>query len=425
MCVNRDGCMKARKIFKCKLAALLSVAMLLFAGAGLAQTPPQNPQAHATSPKATQSSEAAFNALKTRADAARDAEKLDDAAKLYRKALAINPGWPEGWWSLGTIDYDSARYAESMEDFRRLLKLAPNDGTTHLMLGLSEFELGAYDDARKHLALAWKLGIQDAKEMEPVLLYHQVLLELQAKQFEGALDTTAHMIRMGMSNDEVIVATGMAMLRRPLDQLPPKTSHDYEVVQRVGLAESLKYTETYQRAQELYLQVLKDEPDFPHIHYAYGHFLMEINQPDESINQFKEELKRDPKNYNAMLKISSLYYHNDSVTGIPYAEEAVKMVPTFPMAHFLLGALSLEAGDVDRAIKELEIARKMLPKEPQFAFVLANAYAKAHRKEDSLRERQAFVALKDAEKQDDSQTQNNENNQGLHLDTEPASKEVH
>ncbi len=409
---------------RCFATSLLAVAILI-AGVALAQTPPKKTQTPATSPKPAQLSDAAFNALKTRADAARDAEKLDEAAKLYRKALAMRPTWAEGWWSLGTIDYDSARYAESMEDFRRLLKLTPNDGTTHLMLGLSEYEMGSYAEASKNLAAAWKLGIQDAKEMEPVLLYHQVLLQLQAKQFEGALDTLAHMLRMGMHNDEILEATGMAMLRRPLDQLPPKASHDYDVVRRIGFAESLKFSDTHQRAQESYLQVLKDEPEFPHIHYAYAHFLMEINQPDAAIIELQEELKRDPKNYFAMLKIASLYYHNDSAAGIPYAEEAVKLAPNFPLAHFLLGSLSLEADNVDRAIKELEIARRMLPKEPQFAFVLANAYSKAHRKEDSLREKQAFIALKDAEKQDDSQSQNNEKNLGLHLDAEPGSKDGH
>lgn len=355
-------------------------------------------QSHSQGPAAT------FDSLSKRADAARDADNLDLAAKLYHKALVLKPDWKEGWWSLGTIYYDSKRYAEGMVAFERLIKLAPTDGTTNLMLGLCEYEMGEYGNSRKHLDAAWKLGIQDAPDLEPQLLYHQVLLKLRARQFEGALDTLGHMLRMFMRSDDVIVATGMAVLRMTPDELPPAGSPAYEIVKRVGFAEAMNYSDTHQRARELYEQVVRDAPDFPNIHYAYGRFLMNIDQSQAAEEEFKAALKRDPKNYNAMLKLALLDYHKDSAAGIPYAEEVLKIAPNYPVAHYLLGILSLDAGDVDRAVKELEIARKLMPGEPQVAYSLANAYVKAHRNQDAMRERQAFVKLKAAQKEDDSQT---------------------
>lgn len=345
-----------------------------------------------------------FAALSARADGARDADHLEEAAKLYRRALKLKPDWKEGWWSLGTIDYDSARYAEAMVDFDRLLKLAPTDGTTNLMLGLSEYETGLYESSDRHLAAAWKLGIQDAQELEPELLYHRVLIKLRARQFEGAYEILAHMLRMGMRTEKVMVATGMAVLRMSPVELPPAGSPGYEMVRRVGIAESARYTDTYERARELYQELIRSAPDFPNLHYAYGRFLMDINAPDAAATEFEAELKLEPKNYNAMLKLALLDYHQDSAAGIPYVEAALKIVPNDPLAHYLLGILSLDVGNVDRAIHELELARKMVPKEPQFAYSLANAYVKAHRNQDALRERQAFVALKAAQKADDSQS---------------------
>ncbi len=354
-------------------------------------------QAHPPSP-------ASFAALAQRADAARDADHLDAAAKFYRQALKLNPGWKEGWWSLGTIDYDNARYAGAMVDFDRLIKLAPTDGTTNLMLGLCEYEMGLYESSDKHLAAAWKLGIQDAAELEPELLYHRVLIKLRARQFEGAYEILAHMVRMGMREQKVMVAMGMAVLRMGPGDLPPVGSPGYAVVERVGRAESARFSDTYDKARQLYKEAVDSTPDFPRIHYAYGRFLMEINDPDAAASEFEAELKLQPKDYNAMLKLAFLDYHKDSAAGIPYAEAALKIVPNDPLAHYLLGILSLDVGNVDRAMKELEIARKLAPREPQFAFALGNAYAKANRREDSLREKQAFVALKAAQKEDDSQS---------------------
>ncbi len=52
------------------------------------------------------------NTLESRAEAARAAGRLDEAAELYRQALAARPRWAEGLWALGTIAYEQDRFAE-------------------------------------------------------------------------------------------------------------------------------------------------------------------------------------------------------------------------------------------------------------------------------------------------------------------------
>ena len=36
--------------------------------------------------------------------------QLDEAIPFYEKALKLNPKWQEGWWSLGTSNYELDRY---------------------------------------------------------------------------------------------------------------------------------------------------------------------------------------------------------------------------------------------------------------------------------------------------------------------------
>ena len=62
-----------------------------------------------------------FDQLSAKADAARDANQLDQAIPIYRKALALRPSWKEGWWSLGTILYDQNSYAPAARAFTKLV----------------------------------------------------------------------------------------------------------------------------------------------------------------------------------------------------------------------------------------------------------------------------------------------------------------
>jgi tetratricopeptide (TPR) repeat protein len=62
-----------------------------------------------------------FAALSTQANAARDNNQLDQAATLYKRALALRPQWTEGWWSLGAIQYDRNQYADAARAFQALV----------------------------------------------------------------------------------------------------------------------------------------------------------------------------------------------------------------------------------------------------------------------------------------------------------------
>src|SRR5688572_16277707 len=61
----------------------------------------------------SQAGASGFTTLSARADAAREAGRLDEAVALYRKALALRPAWKEGWWSLGTILYEQDAHKDA------------------------------------------------------------------------------------------------------------------------------------------------------------------------------------------------------------------------------------------------------------------------------------------------------------------------
>jgi predicted Zn-dependent protease len=346
------------------------------------------PAAHAQT-----GSPSGFASIAGQANAARDANRLPEAAALYRKALALRPSWAEGWWSLGTVLYDQNAYADAARAFRRLLSYDPKNGTAHLMLALCEYQLNLDDSALKHLDAAAQFGIQKDEQLKHVLEYHKAMLLLRKGKYESAIETLYLLVYDGVHSDDVDLALGMAVLLMRPAKLPPETSPERQVVLRLGQAESLSLVKNYEEARQRYSALVKEFPDFPNIHYAYGRFLLAAQDTDAAVRQFQEELQKNPTQVRALLQIAAVHYRVDSAAGVPYGEKAVKLAPAYPFGRYLLGLLYLDSGEVARAIPELEAAARLVPQEAQFQFALGTAYAKVGRKADAARARAAFRRL--------------------------------
>jgi predicted Zn-dependent protease len=334
-----------------------------------------------------------FATLSAKADAARDAGRLDDAASLYRQALAVDPTWQDGWWSLGTILYDQDSYPLAARAFRRLLAYDPKNGTAHLMLALCEYQLDRNDSALQHLATAKRLGVKSDQQLVHVLHYHEAMLLLRKGRYEDALAALKALVEDGVESDELDVALGLGVLLiRPKDT-PAEGVPERQIVLRAGRAERHRLAQQWDAARAAYGDLVKEFPAFPNIHYAFGRFLLAVEDTDAAIQQFKEEIENNSRHVRARMQIAATYYRVDSAAGIPFAQEVVKLEPGYPFGHYLLGLLYLDTRDLSRSIQELETAARMVPKEPQFQFSLGNAYARAGRPKDAARARAAFARL--------------------------------
>lgn len=341
----------------------------------------------------SKSPSASFAALSKRATEARDADRLDEAVALYTRALALQPKWAEGWWSLATLEYDQDHYAKAALDFEKLLALQPENGTAHAMLGLCDFELGREQQALQHIQKGKNIGLTKEGGLWNVVLYHEGILLQRKGRFEAAQETLQDLCLRGSQTDEVANVLGMTLLRLTAKSPPAQGSRDADIVVRIGRAECLVGQKKYEEARPGFEAVVKENPNYPNIHYAYGLFLLELRDVAGSVEQLKEEIKNNPNHVLARLRIAAVLYKEDSAAGIPYAEEVVKLVPRMGFAHYLLGLLLLDTNDYERALPELEIAQKAFPREPKLYFAIGSAYSRAGRKQDAARARSMFDRL--------------------------------
>jgi len=346
------------------------------------------------------SNSADLASLSAQANAARDSNHLDEAVALYKKALGLNPQWAEGWFNLGTVAYARNDYAGAARAFRRVLPLAPKEGSAYAFLGLCEYELGEYDNALKHIEEASALGIAKNPQFRQVVLYHEGLLNLRKSRFRAASEALSQLCRDNQYDPQTTMAMGMAALRIPGTSLPAKGSLESIVVPRVGHAACLAAAQKYDDARPEFAAVVNDYPKFPNIHFAYGKFLAETNEIGPAVAQFELEVQNNPQDVYSRLEIAATDYKVDSAAGIPYAERALQLAPQVMFAHYLLGLLYLDTGDFQKAIPHLELAAKAFPKAPDIYFALSSALAKAGRKQESQEALRTYQRLKQETNED-------------------------
>src|SRR5579875_675141 len=108
-----------------------------------------------------------FEDLSARAAAAREANDIPQAVQLYRQAVGVRPRWEEGWWFLGSMLYDSDRYAEGRDALAHVVELDPRAAAAWALLGLCEFETGDYAPSLEHIRRSLGAG-SPAPQMEEV-----------------------------------------------------------------------------------------------------------------------------------------------------------------------------------------------------------------------------------------------------------------
>jgi len=331
---------------------------------------------------------------KKQAEAARAARRLDESIQLYKRALAMQPSWDEGWWALGTLYYELDRFDEARPVFKRLTVIKPDVGVPWAMLGLCEYETKHYQDALQHLRRGTDLGVDQDQNISDVAHFHLALLLTRFGEYEAAMKVLSVFAQRNNNNPSYVEAIGFAALRKPLlpTEVPPA---EHQLVMDTGRvmydAAALHTTEA---AAEF--KILVDKyPDTPNIHYIYGAFLL-FSDADGGLAELKKELEVSPAHVPAMVTIANEYIQRKQFQdALPYAKKAAELDPhSFP-GLTVYGRVLVE-GDIDlqQGLTELEQARKLAPSSPQVRIALATAYTKAGRKEDAAREREAFSKLR-------------------------------
>ena len=300
----------------------------------------------------SQEQQTTFEELSARAASLREAGKAEDAIQSYEAALQLRSDWLEGWWYLGTLQYDRDRYQQAAAAFEHAVELNPDLGPAFAFLGLSEFETKDYARSYAHLQQADVKGYGDDEQLQKVARYHLAMLENLNGEFEKTMQIASSSVSARNVSDQWIAVLGLSLLRAPL--LPTELSPDKDaLVHGAGIAALQLASGRQADAAESLHRLVNENSAVPFLHLACGRVLASLKNYREALAQFSQEQRVSPDSELPFLEIARLHLrsgHQPEALGA--ARRAVQLAPQSSQAHETLGAVLRAMGRNSSAAKE-------------------------------------------------------------------------
>lgn len=224
-----------------------------------------------------------FDSLAKAAATARESGHTEEAIANYKAALAIHPDWQEGWWYIGTLNYDANHYAEAIPPLQKLLELNPGLGAAWNFLALCEFETKDYAHSLDHLQKGFALDTRDDPEISRVSQYHLALLLIRDSQFENT-NQLLSTLEKAQTSESIKFAMGLAALHVPL--LPTEIDPSREaLIRAVGEAVSLFHRGEFDQSLVAFQKLANQYPEIPFLKSAYADALYAAAQNNEAAGQ--------------------------------------------------------------------------------------------------------------------------------------------
>ena len=337
-----------------------------------------------------------FDDIARAAEAARSADRLQDAIRLYSQGVNLHPSWQDGWWWLGSLYYEQDRFPEAARPLACFVGLAPKPGPAYAFLALSEYETKDYAGALEHFQ-QWALaGSPGTEELIDVASFHWALLLTRESHFVQALYLlTAKAQRRGGS-PALTEAMGLASLR--MARLPEDCPPDWR--ERVWLAGKAAFFASvvphqFDRAQDYEDKLLLHYDQAPDVHYFRGTLFGFQKKREQAKTEYRQELRISPQHAPAMMELARLDLDDGQLAeALLLAKRADGLEPKNPAAHHILGQALFAGGHLQEGARELETARQMAPDSASIRFHLMTVYQKLGRTKDAEREMAVFETLK-------------------------------
>ncbi len=336
-----------------------------------------------------------FEELSTKARQAYEANRPQEAAQLYDRAVKLRPGWAEGWWAIGMIEYESDHYPECRDALTRMVKLDADAAPGWALLGLCEFRTKQYDAAFQHLKKAHMLVSvrQSGGPLLDMADYHLALLLTRRGAFEVAQEILVRVALKVRSNSEMMFAAGLTSLRMPI--LPSDVPEPQrEVVAMAGKAFWELATQTPAEAEADFSALVAKYPNFPNVHYFYGTYLA-ARHPEQCEPEFLQELRVSPDSVPARVQLTLRYIVEMKLDEAQkLARAAVALSPDSVGAQLALAEVLRAQGNDQEALAAFLEAKRLDSFSPKIRLYLVSAYRALGRIDDMKREQAEYDRLK-------------------------------
>jgi tetratricopeptide (TPR) repeat protein len=228
--------------------------------------------------------------------AALKAGDLDSAEKVFTLALQQGVRSPLVYHNLGVIAQERGQHKQAVARFRETLRLQPEFGPAHLLLGVSLLALGKSAEAARELKIAEKLMPAES----------QVHLQLARAYDElgdhfASIDQYQQLTRVAPQDPEYVylLARSWADLSRSsLKEIAKLDSNSVRLHQALSL--ELWNQGKYDQALSSFQKAADVDPKLPEIHLSRSLIYLEQKKYDEALAEIERELSLVPDSQAAL-----------------------------------------------------------------------------------------------------------------------------
>lgn len=310
--------------------------------------------------------------LYEQARAAQQADRSSEAIEDYQKILQLAPDLGPAYNNLGRIYYNLGRFAEAADILKRGLARAPEMHPAEVMLGASYFQLGRLSDALDPL----EAGVQAMPtDHFARMTLAQVLIGLDRSQ-----DAVAQLdaVLAADPNDQAAwYSLGKLHLRlseqafTKVQTIDPNTA-----LAHILAGELMESMQNTPGAVAAYKQAVAASPDNPeaieHLADVYWH----TGDWANAQRIYRSLLDKQPANCAARWKLANSLDEMGETpeTAMKELDTVLTQCPGLAQAHAERAKLLLRTGKAAQALVDLEAAEKKAPSEASVQQLLAQAY---------------------------------------------------
>ena len=242
--------------------------------------------------------ESAFEAHFAAAQQAQRDRDYATAEREYQAALALAPEYAEVHMNLGLVYQLENRFPEAMTEFRRALKIKPGLAGANFFLGVNYCKLGEGAKAIPYLRAALR-----AEPNRPDMWLWLATAQEISGQLQAEVITLHRALDLQPKDIDLLYLLGSTYERlgkqevAHLEKVAPGSSRSEQL-----LAESYATSNEWPSAVIHFQNALAASPNRAGLHTELGEVLLHAGKVNQSIQEFDEELRRDPGNLRTLVR---------------------------------------------------------------------------------------------------------------------------
>lgn len=154
-------------------------------------------------------------------------------------------------------------------------------------------------------------------------------------------------------------------------------------------------------AEQIFLRVIKDHPDFASAHIDLGLLYVQMGEPEKAVPELQEGLRLAPDRTEAATALVGIWRQqaratldSDPEKALSFLLRARKIAPGDPDVQFEFGMAALRMNLLPDAVTAFEETLKLRPHDPKALYGLGRAFMQQAKYDDARQQFVRYVALR-------------------------------